>query len=59
MLNLKENSLKDIFNYNEFKYPVIVDIIMSALSYFTHLMLCVATATHNFKWVKIADIYFI
>ena len=24
--------------------------------YFTHLKLCLATATHNFKWVKITDI---
>ena len=23
---------------------------------FTHLKLCLATATHNFKWMKITDI---
>ena len=25
----------------------------------THLKLCLATATHNFKWVKITNIWFI
>ena len=25
---------------------------------FTHLKLCLATATHNIKWVKIGDIVY-
>ena len=41
------------------KYPQCVNPLSYIISIFTHLKLCLSTATHNFKWVKILDICFI
>ena len=33
-------------------------LLRQCILIFTHLKLCLATATHNFKWVKITHIVF-